>query len=251
MTDRISSNRQPSTPTPVLSSSGRPLESPAMDQAAAEFAALLGGENRDVDRDDRLERREGSETTSESESRRPDHDRVEKKKDGGDSSQSGGEEGKDGGDEPAAEMFSLGDLILQGMSRKESAQPAPVAEAAMGASDLPLDTIVQQVADRILVSPPGPGGPEVRIMLKDGVLPGAEIRISQNAGQLQIQLVTDSTRSHEIFSQHQAALQQRLSEKLSDHEVVVNVEFGSESQPDRDGRSRNQRDIQEEIKENA
>lgn len=251
MTDRISSNRQPSTPTPVLNSSSRPLEPPALDQAAAEFASLLGGENREADRDNGVESRDGSETTHESESRRSDHDRVEKKKDGGDNSQGGGEGSSDGGDEPATEMFSLGDLILQGMSRKEGAQPAPAAEAALGGADLPLDNIVQQVADRILVSPPGAGGPEVRIMLKDGVLPGAEIRISQHAGQLQIQLVTDSTRSHEIFAQHQAALQQRLSEKLGDYEVVVNVEFGSESQPDRDGRSRNQRDIPEEMKENA
>ncbi len=256
MSDRVSANR-PSTPTPAMSNSNAssvPVNSPGLDQAAAEFASLLGADEQS--RTESTTDRKGSESTSEREAPRTEHDRVERQPERGKESHG---EGRDGGDsqsdtgaDPLVEMVALGDLILQGMTQKaDVGGVAPTAETAATFGPGQLDNIVQQVADRILVSPPGAGGQEVRIMIKDSILPGAEVRITQHAGQLQISLVTDSARSHELLTQHQAALQERLTEKLGKDAVVVNVKMDSQGQPDRDGRSRNQRDIEAELRENA
>lgn len=247
MTDRINSNRPASAPTAAINNAPRPLDLPGTDQAAAKFAAMLGSEgNGDSNDLSRTESQELSDLPHESDSSPTHHDRVEKKQDRDKGSNGNEGERGDAREEAEIEVFALGDVILQNMSRKDGAMTA-TAEVGLSSTDVPLDTMVHQVVDRILVSPPGAGGQEVRILLKDSVLPGTEVRISQLAGQMQIQLVTDSTRSHDLLMQHQASLQQRLSEKLGEHDVVVHVEMGAESQPDRDGRSRNQRDIQEEL----
>jgi type III secretion system needle length determinant len=267
MSDRVSANR-PSTPTPAmsnLSATSAPADSPGLDQAAAEFASLLG-----ADEQSRTETKtetaspESTKETKEGESPRTEHDRVERQPERGKDSHgegggghaggaSGGDSQTDTGAEPVVEMVALGDLILQGMTQKADVSGvAPTAETAATFGPVQLDNIVQQVADRILVTPPGVGGQqEVRIMIKDSILPGTEVRITQHAGQMQISLVTDSARSHDLLTQHQAALQERLTEKLGKDTVVVNVKMDSQGQPDRDGRSRNQRDIEAELRENA
>lgn len=265
MSDRVSANR-PSTPTPAMSNSNpasAPANVPGLDQAAAEFASLLGADEQSrTETTTETAGPESTKETKEGESPRTEHDRVERQPERGkDSHGEGGGDGAGGGDsqtdtgtgaEPVVEMVALGDLILQGMTQKaEVSGVAPTAETAATFGPMQLDNIVQQVADRILVTPPGAGGQEVRIMIKDSVLPGTEVRITQHAGQMQISLVTDSARSHELLSQHQATLQERLTEKLGKDAVVVNVKMDSQGQPDRDGRSRNQRDIEAELRENA
>jgi type III secretion system needle length determinant len=251
MNDRVSTNR-PSTPTPATSgsrSSSAPTESPGLDQAAAEFASMLGSEDqaRTEDRRDF-----GGTDVREVESPRSENDRVERQSERRDDDSQGDSDGQEGNPEgePAPDVFALGDLILQGMTQKTGAQGAAAADAAAFGA-MQMENIVQQVADRILVSPPGAGGQEVRITIKDSILPGTEVRITQNGGQLQISLVTNDARSHELLAQHQAALQERLTEKLGKHEVAVKVEMDSGGQPDRDGQSRNQRDIESELRENA
>jgi type III secretion system needle length determinant len=265
MSDRVSANR-PSTPTPAMSNlnaTSAPADSPGLDQAAAEFASLLG-----ADEQSRTETKtetgspESTNESKEGESPRTEHDRVERQPErgkdshgegGGGGAGGGGDSQTDTGAEPIVEMVALGDLILQGMTQKSDVSGvAPTAETAATFGPVQLDHIVQQVADRILVTPPGAGGQqEVRIMIKDSILPGTEVRITQHAGQMQISLVTDSARSHDLLTQHQAALQERLTEKLGKDTVVVNVKMDSQGQPDRDGRSRNQRDIEAELRENA
>ncbi len=152
-------------------------------------------------------------------------------------------------------LVALGTLWFgRGSSPAQPAAYTTLSTAAPEAAafgPMQMENIVQQVADRILVSPPGAGGQEVRIMIKDSILPGTEVRITQTAGQLQISLVTNDARSHELLATHQATLQERLTEKLGKHEVAVKVEMDGGGQPDRDGRSRNQRDIESELRENA
>ncbi len=118
---------------------------------------------------------------------------------------------------------------------------------------MPFDQVVQQICDKILVSDPGTGSREVRIILKESALPGTEIRLVQEAGKLQVQFVTDNADSQLKLQQHQATLQTMLNEKLGGQEVVVEVAMDAQGQDMGDGRSRQQRDAQEEYErqENA
>lgn len=238
-------------PTPV--SSPPVPDSNAVDQAAAQFASLLGADPPQAPQkkeDQDWETRRGDSESGDVQqggSDRPSSDqrvsrRGERRGDDGDNSE---KEGEGKGFQEEVVLSSPGDAILQGMSR---AAPAAVQDAAAMAGPS-LDNVVQQIADKILVSDPGTSGGvrEVRIMLKESALPGTEIRILQEAGKLQVQFRTDNTRVQEMLLQNQSSLQTLLSERLEKHDVVVDVAMDSRSQDTNDGRSRQQRNLQEEI----
>jgi type III secretion system needle length determinant len=228
-------------------------DSNAVDQAAAQFASLLGADppqapQKKEDQDGEMWRGDSeSDDVQHGGADRPASEqrvsrRGERRGDGGDDSEKEGE-GK-GTPEDVAQS-SPGDAILLGMSRTA---PAAVQDpAAMAGASL--DNIVQQIADRILVSDPATSGGarEVRILLKESALPGTEIRILQEAGKLQVQFRTDNARVQELLLQNQSSLQTLLNERLEKHEVVVDVAMDSRGQDTNDGRSRQQRNLQEEI----
>ena len=235
-----------STPAP----SGRPMDTQNLDQAASQFSNLMS----DTNDTSSSTARSPSPTSDETQSS-PSNDRVEERQD--DSGQDDGrsDDGdKSGSDKEQAaskfESMSMGDAILQSLQKGE----APVKTEGPAQAQMPdsnnLEGIVQEVADRILVSDPSTGNREVRITLKDSILPGTEVRMSQVNGKLQVQFVTDSSRSMETLAQNQAALQERLNDKLGKQDVVVNVAMESANQGDaQDGRSRQQRDVAEEAEE--
>ncbi len=86
--------------------------------------------------------------------------------------------------------------------------------------------LARAVADRILVSDVAKGTQEVHIQLKDAVLPGTEIRLREQAGQLQVNFVTDQQSSLDFLMQQQGGLNAHLEQSLARH-IVVNVDFDS------------------------
>ncbi|MEM1304139.1 MAG: type III secretion HpaP family protein [Planctomycetota bacterium] len=225
------------------------------DQAAADFAALVGAEEQQSNANTKSSN-EAANTEAFESDRSAANQRVEERgRDGGTGSDDGSQDAGDGdrgsGDNQSGDAgegqnektFSLGDTILRGMSR--GADVAATAGAQAG-RDATLDGVVQQIADRILVSEPNSGQREVRIILKDSVLPGTEVRLTQHAGKLQIQFVSESQKSLDLLNQNQTVLQQRLNEKLTKHDVTVQVEMDGQGQPDQDGRSRERQEITDE-----
>jgi type III secretion system needle length determinant len=108
---------------------------------------------------------------------------------------------------------------------------------------------VEEIADRILVAAPQPGQDrqEVRIMLKDSVLPETEIRIVRDGDSMTVNLTTRNADANLFLNTHQADLQTRLTERLG-VDIAVSVEY---HQPDQqDGHSRGRRNLYDEMEEN-
>jgi len=158
-------------------------------------------------------------------------------------------------------------LATPGNAMLDSLQPTSTVEETAtverpSAPDTSLSDMVQQVADRILVGDSGDTGqPEVRIMLKNEVLDGTEIRISENAGAYEVTFVADNKDIENFLANRQEQISTALGERL-DREIRVAVtdrdgtpnQSGDQrgrdgqqgqGQPD-DGRSRNRRSVQDE-----
>lgn len=139
--------------------------------------------------------------------------------------------------------FSAGDAILQGMRQKD----IEAVQVSQAVKELP--RITEEIAERIMVSATGLNDtPEVRIELKDSVLPDTEIRISQQDGRLTIALVSDSVTSIEMLSQALDSLQEQLNRKFPDAvEITVSTRADADASG-QDGRSRNRRDLYDELR---
>lgn len=104
-----------------------------------------------------------------------------------------------------------------------------------------IDTALQKLADQIQVSAKDAvNGAEVRISLKDNVLPGTEIRIQRHGGELTVTMNTTSAEAGNFLAQHEANLQKMLAERFSNDKVQVNINMSGGDNQDSDGRSRNQ-----------
>ncbi|WP_419536901.1 type III secretion HpaP family protein [Endozoicomonas sp.] len=104
-----------------------------------------------------------------------------------------------------------------------------------------IDAVLQKLADQIQVSAKDAvNGAEVRISLKDSVLPGTEIRIQRQGGELTVTMNTSSAEAGNFLAQHEANLQKMLAERFSNDKVQVNINMSGGDNQDTDGRSRNQ-----------
>lgn len=104
-----------------------------------------------------------------------------------------------------------------------------------------IDAALQKLADQIQVSAKDAvNGAEVRITLKDSVLPGTEIRIQRQGGELTVVMNTSSAEAGNFLAQHEASLQKMLAERFSNDKVQVNINMSGGDNQDSDGRSRNQ-----------
>lgn len=104
-----------------------------------------------------------------------------------------------------------------------------------------VDAALQKLADQIQVSSKDAiNGAEIRITLKDSVLPGTEIRIQRQGGELTVVMNTSSAEAGNFLAQHEASLQKMLAERFSNDKVQVNINMSGGDNQDSDGRSRNQ-----------
>jgi type III secretion system needle length determinant len=153
-----------------------------------------------------------------------------------------GQEEHQGGEE----SMSPGDALLQSL---QGARVNRQAEGAGSPGQAGLSEAAREIAEKILVSDASAAGKqEVRITLKDSVLPGTEIRISQEENGLRIQLLTRSADSYRLLTQESKGLQEYLSARLG-QEVRTEVGFASSGGEENEGRSRQQRSVFDEVKD--
>lgn len=115
-----------------------------------------------------------------------------------------------------------------------------------------IDTALQKLADQIQVSAKDAvNGAEVRISLKDSVLPGTEIRIQRLGGELTVTMNTTSAEAGNFLAQHEANLQKMLAERFSNDKVQVNINMSGGDNQNSDGRSRNQYVAEDDNDQNS
>ncbi|MDL2279749.1 flagellar hook-length control protein FliK [Desulfovibrio sp. OttesenSCG-928-G11] len=138
-------------------------------------------------------------------------------------------------------IFS-GDALLaslQGM-RPEAAPEAPAPAAIRESSEL-----AASLAERILASGPDAARQEVRISLKDSVLPDTEIIIRREGEQLRVTLVTANASSHQTLVGAQHELRDSLSAMGESVSVEVQLKGGGDD-ADSSGRQSRGRDYMDE-----
>lgn len=105
----------------------------------------------------------------------------------------------------------------------------------------------EELVDQILVSQPqGEGGEEVRIRVDRSWLPETEIRLTKTTGSpLQVEFISDRMESQRFLMPNLADLRTRLAERTGE---TVQLRMSEHMDSDSgDGRSRNRRNIYEEI----
>lgn len=110
----------------------------------------------------------------------------------------------------------------------------------MSSNAAEVDAALKTMADQIMVSArDAVRGAEVRITLKNDVLPGTELRVHRHEGQLTVTINTFSAESGNFMAQHEASLQKMLSERFTNERIQVNIELDN-NQSESEGGSRNE-----------
>ncbi|MBQ4567150.1 MAG: hypothetical protein IJA79_03375 [Desulfovibrio sp.] len=118
--------------------------------------------------------------------------------------------------------------------------PMDAGSASVGASTPVSHTaeLVDKLVDRILVSEPGKGNPEVLLRLGDGVLAGAELRLGRGVdGLLSVQLLCPDANSFQTAVGAQDSLRSAL-ERTGDQVRVEVSHGGAEGGNEGDARRR-------------
>ena len=138
---------------------------------------------------------------------------------------------------------------IAGIDMTGVGSPAGVAESGQSGAPVGVQSpvsraseLVEQIADRILVSMPDSGAPgEVRISLKQSILDGSEVRVFRAGGELKVVFVAETESAQRFLAMNKVQFQQTLGERLQDQRVQVEVEApkgGGASREDNRGRSR-------------
>lgn len=144
-----------------------------------------------------------------------------------------GARGESSAPSPSSLMESLFGGRMGGMTSGQ-AQSASSAAAASG----DMGELVDRLVERILVSDPGRGSPEVRISLGEGVLSGAELTLSRAAdGQLFVRLSCADAASFQTAVGAQDALRAALERGEGNVRVEV-AQGGAEGGNEGDTRRR-------------
>ena len=148
-----------------------------------------------------------------------------------------------GGDEHSDNKFRDpgSEHIVLNSGQNQVKADAQLREIQQANSVKEIDAALQKLADQIQVSAKDAvNGAEVRITLKDSVLPGTEIRIQRQGGELTVVMNTSSAEAGNFLAQHEASLQKMLAERFSNDKVQVTINMSGGDNQDSDGRSRNQ-----------
>ena len=141
------------------------------------------------------------------------------------------------GESSAPSPSSLKESLIGGrMGGMTSGQAQSASSAAAASGDM--GELVDRLVERILVSDPGRGSPEVRISLGEGVLSGAELSLSRAAdGQLFVRLSCADAASFQTAVGAQDALRAALERGEGNVRVEV-AQGGAEGGNEGDTRRR-------------
>ena len=148
-----------------------------------------------------------------------------------------GARGESSAPSPSSLMESLFGGRMEGrMGGMTSGQAQSASSAAAASGDM--GELVDRLVERILVSDPGRGSPEVRISLGEGVLSGAELSLSRAAdGQLFVRLSCADAASFQTAVGAQDALRAALERGVGNVRVEV-AQGGAEGGNEGDTRRR-------------
>ncbi|MFK0570679.1 type III secretion HpaP family protein [Endozoicomonas sp.] len=153
----------------------------------------------------------------------------------------GRQEKDQGGENMSHNMRDGSEHALINNTQGQIKADAQLREIQQVSSVKEIDAALHKLADQIQVSAKDAiNGAEVRISLKDSVLPGTEIRIQRQGGELTVTMNTTSAEAGNFLAQHEANLQKMLAERFSNDKVQVNINMSGGDNQDTDGRSRNQ-----------
>lgn len=161
-----------------------------------------------------------------------------------------GQKGREGREETT--MQSLSDRSEHVIGQVRDTQQASETQlksiqAISGPKEI--NEVINKLVDKIMVSSKDAiEGAEVRITLKDNILPGTEIRIQRIAGELQVTMNTSSADSHNFLVANEASLMKNL-EKLGE-KVQVNINMSGGGGEQSDGRSQQEYVGEEEQEDN-
>jgi hypothetical protein len=162
----------------------------------------------------------------------------------GTDAQPGQDHGQKSGGEPGDELTARFERLLAGEADEPrlrfpvppTAGPAAPAWAgraagpagtAAGPPGSGLDRLVEEVAERMLVSDPRfDARGEVRIKVKDSVFPGLEVRLQQIDGKLQVEMVVAQAGDLVVLQREAPRLLQGLRERLG-REVALRLSIES------------------------
>ncbi len=153
-------------------------------------------------------------------------------------------------------FMSLGDEILKGMISLQNNHmntPSEIGEniSISNLTSKEVASFISSVADRILVATKNvEGSAEVRISLKNDILPETEVRIVRDSEKLSVEFITFSQKSEELLMSHKGLLENHLRENLKFPDITVAINYSQRNDTfsfNSDGRSRGQRNIYEEM----
>jgi len=142
---------------------------------------------------------------------------------------------------PHLDAVDISAIVAQNQATMQGATPSNAVPPPSPAANL--NQIAGTIAERILVSSAADskGAQEIRIQLKESVLPHTEVRIHRHAGSLQVEFVTTSKDSQLFIAQRQPDIQRVLGERLKGETVNVVVQEGQQTRGgEGEGRSRQQ-----------
>jgi type III secretion system needle length determinant len=145
--------------------------------------------------------------------------------------------------------FSSEDLaaaILKNYFPEVKGKEKVVSSAA--SSERTLVEVANEIAERIFVSEKKvDGSQEIRILLKDSVLPQTEVRVFKKEGVIHIAFQTSSQEAHRLLLDNRESLNNYLNQQL-ETEIRVEINFfSSQTEANTEGRSRGRRFVYEEI----
>ncbi|WP_062268366.1 type III secretion HpaP family protein [Endozoicomonas arenosclerae] len=161
----------------------------------------------------------------------------------------GGREGQKGQEEGAMQSLLDGNEHAIGQVREtQQASEAQLKSIQAVSGPKEINEVINKLVDKIMVSSKDAiEGAEVRITLKDNILPGTEIRIQRVSGELQVTMNTSNADSHNFLVANEASLMKNL-EKLGE-KVQVNINMSGGGGEQNDGRSQQEYVGEEEQEE--
>ena len=119
-----------------------------------------------------------------------------------------GSRGEENSDNKFRDTRESSEHIVLNNAQNQIKADAQLREIQQVNSVKEIDAALQKLADQIQVSAKDAiNGAEVRITLKDSVLPGTEIRIQRQGGELTVVMNTSSAEAGNFLAQHEASLQ--------------------------------------------
>lgn len=97
-----------------------------------------------------------------------------------------------------------------------------------------LNELADRIAKHIMTSAPGEAKPEVRIQLKESVMPQTQLQLVREDGYLTVRVVTASGETHGMLREQLQGLRHQLETRLGEH-VEMELRFQGE---DGEGRSK-------------